>query len=152
MAAAVRNIVKLGDPILREHAEEVKRFNTNLQQLLDDMAKTMREDDGCGLAAPQVGISKRIIIVDAGEGVREFINPVILEASGSEIKEEGCLSVPDRTGFVERATKLKVQAQDRNGELFACEAEGMFARIIQHEIDHLNGRLFIDILVTRDEK
>ena len=149
---AVREIVKIGDPILREIAVEVKRFNDNLHQLLDDMAVTMYEGDGCGLAAPQVGISKRIVVVDIGKGIQEFVNPVIVERSGSEIKEEGCLSIPDRSGYVERAYKVIVEAQDRNGESFTCEAEGSYARAIQHEIDHLDGVLYIDKLTTKEEK
>ena len=149
--AATRTIVKIGDSVLREKAVQVRRFNDILHQLLEDMALTMHGEDGVGLAAPQVGISKRVVVVDVGDGLYEFVNPVIIDASGSEIKEEGCLSVPDRTGFVERATYVKVEAQNRNGEPFTVEAEGMFARAIQHELDHLDGRLFIDILTKKEE-
>lgn len=142
---AIRMIVKHPDPILREKSVEVKKINAHIHKLLDDMAETMYAANGVGLAAPQVGINKRVIVVDAGEGLIEMINPVILSLEGEQIGPEGCLSIPGLTGEVRRAMKCKVRALNRNGEEFEVEGEGLMARAFQHEIDHLDGVLFIDL-------
>ncbi|MDQ0337556.1 peptide deformylase [Caldalkalibacillus uzonensis] len=144
---AVRAIVKYPDPVLREKAALVKRIDERLHRLLDDMAETMYDAEGVGLAAPQVGISKRIFVVDVGDehGLLEFINPEIIVKEGEQLGPEGCLSIPGVNGEVRRAHKVKVRALNRNGESFELEAEGLLARAIQHELDHLNGVLFIDI-------
>lgn len=143
---SIRNIVKYPDPILREKAVEVKKFNERLGKLLDDMAETMYDAHGVGLAAPQVGISKRVMVVDVGEELIEMVNPEIIEKSGEQIEPpEGCLSIPGLLGYVKRANKIRVKGQDRNGNPIEIEAEGFLARAFQHEIDHLDGVLFIDI-------
>lgn len=144
---AQRVIVKYPDPILREKAAPVHRINERLLNLLDDMAETMYKAEGVGLAAPQVGISKRVFVVDVGDehGLLEFINPEIIAREGEQIGPEGCLSIPGISGDVRRAQKVKVRALNRNGETFELEAEDYLARAIQHELDHLNGVLFIDL-------
>jgi peptide deformylase len=144
---AVRLIVKHPDSILREKAVKVKKFNARIHKLLDDMAETMYDAEGVGLAAPQIGISKRVAVVDAGDehGLVELVNPQIVEQEGEELGVEGCLSIPGLTGEVRRAKKIKVTAQDRDGQPFTLEATDLLARAIQHEIDHLNGVLFIDL-------
>ncbi|MCI8336391.1 MAG: peptide deformylase [Peptococcaceae bacterium] len=144
----VYQIVCIGDPILREKAVEVKRFNENLHQLLDDMAETLYAADGVGLAAPQVGISKQVVVVDIGDehGLIELINPKIIASEGVEEDVEGCLSVPGKSGIVKRAKKVTVAAQDRNGKSFTIKGEDLLARAFQHEIDHLKGVLYVDIM------
>ena len=145
--AGIRKICRVGDPVLRQPAMEVQRFNRALHHILEDMACTMYDAKGCGLAAPQIGISKQIVVVDEGDGrLWEFINPHIVEKEGEADGVEYCLSVPVRGGIVPRATRIVVEAQDRNGEYFSLEVKDMLARIIQHETDHLEGRLFIDIM------
>ena len=144
----VYQIVCIGDPILREKAVEVKRFNENLHQLLDDMAETLYAADGVGLAAPQIGISKQVVVVDIGDehGLIELINPKIIASEGVEEDVEGCLSVPGKSGIVRRAKKVTVEAQDRNGKSFTIKGEDLLARAFQHEIDHLRGVLYVDIM------
>ena len=141
---AIYSIVEIGDPVLRQKALTVKNINANIHKLLNNMAETMYDANGVGLAAPQIGISKRVIVVDIGEGLIEMINPQIIKASGREIEAEGCLSVPGTVGQVPRASKIDVQALDRNGQMFELHAKGYLARALQHEIDHLEGILFID--------
>jgi peptide deformylase len=152
---SVRVIVKHPDPTLREVSVPVKNITPNIHKLLDDMAETMYASNGLGLAAPQVGINKRVIVVDVGDGLIEMINPEIISMEGEQIGPEGCLSIPGLTGEVKRAMKVRVKALDRNGQEFEMEGEELLARAFQHEIDHLNGVLFID-LTTRfykdDEK
>jgi peptide deformylase len=143
---AIRNIVKYPDPILKEKAKVVTKFNERLGKLLDDMAETMYAANGVGLAAPQVGISKRVIVVDVGDQLYEMVNPEIVEKSGEQIEPpEGCLSIPGLLGYVKRADKVRLKGQDRHGNPMELVAEGFLARAFQHEIDHLNGVLFIDI-------
>lgn len=145
---AVLEIREVGDPVLRTQTNKVKEITDKTRELLDNMQETMYEANGVGLAAPQIGISKAITVIDIGDGLIELINPEIIEKSEQNYQdEEGCLSIPDQTGKVKRAYGVKVRAQDRNGEEFEMEAEGLLARAIQHELDHLNGVLFIDKLV-----
>ena len=133
-----------GDPVLRKIAKPVKKVGPAVRALLADMAETMYAANGIGLAAPQVGISKRIIVVDVGDGLVELINPELTRAEGQEVGVEGCLSIPGMVGDVERFEKVTVTGLDRDGRQRWAEAEGLFARALQHEIDHLNGVLFTD--------
>jgi peptide deformylase len=141
---AIRNIVKIGDDTLRKVCRTQLNFDERLAQILDDMADTMYNAEGVGLAAPQIGILRRFCVVDTGDGLIELINPVIIEKSGCQIGGEGCLSVPDRCEEVKRPLKVKVRAQDRNGNNIIVEGEGLKARAFCHEIDHLDGILYID--------
>lgn len=141
---AIRNIVKLGDDVLRKICRTQMTFDQKLWSLLDDMAETMYKAEGVGLAAPQVGILRRVCVVDVGDGLIELINPVITEKSGSQKGNEGCLSVPDRFEEVTRPNKVTVKAQNRMGENIEIKAEGFLARAFCHEIDHLDGILYID--------
>lgn len=147
------NIVKVGDEILREIAQPVRRFNDALHIMLDNMAETMYAADGVGLAAPQIGVSKRIVVIDDGEALYELINPEIIEASGEMIDEEGCLSVPNEQHLVKRFSYVKVKAQDRFGNEQIIEADGtLLAKALQHEIDHLEGILYIDKALSEKEE
>lgn len=143
---AKRNIRKIGDDLLRKKSRNVDEINQRVLTLIKDMIETMYDADGVGLAAPQVGILKRIFVIDIydGNGPRAFINPEILERSGSKIDVEGCLSVPGEQGEVERPEKVKVKALDEKGVEFILEAEDLLARAICHENDHLDGILFVD--------
>lgn len=143
----IRMIVKHPDSVLREQANPVTKFNSNLHRLLDDMAATMYDADGVGLAGPQVGILKRVIVIDVGDdnGLIELVNPEVVDSSGEQFGPEGCLSIPGLQGDVLRANQVKVRAQDRNGDFFELEGEELLARAFLHEIDHLNGVLFIDL-------
>ena len=141
---AIRNIVKVGDDVLRKVCRTQMTFDEKLWSLLDDMAETMYKAEGVGLAAPQVGILRRVCVVDVGGGLIELINPVITEKSGSQKGSEGCLSVPDRYEEVTRPNKVTVRAQNRKGENIEIKAEGFLARAFCHEIDHLDGILYID--------
>ncbi len=141
---ALRPIRLLGDDILRKKAKKVEKVNDFIRTILDDMADTMYKNDGLGLAGNQVGILKRLIVIDDGYGLLQLVNPTITEREGCVKKEEGCLSLPQTYGEVERAEAIKVNAQDRKGRKIEFEAKGILARIIQHEIDHLDGKLFID--------
>ncbi|MFM9330207.1 peptide deformylase [Paenibacillus mesotrionivorans] len=145
---AIRFIVKEPDPVLREHAKPVPKITPNIHKLLDDMADTMYEAQGVGLAAPQVGILKRVIVMDCGEeygGLIELINPEIIKKEGEQFGPEGCLSIPGLQGDVRRAQKCTVKGWDRNGQEIEIEGEELLARCIQHEVDHLNGVLFLDV-------
>ena len=152
---AIRNIVEMGkDDILRKHSRKVTKFDHRLGVLLDDMADTMYEADGVGLAAPQVGVLKRVVVIDVGDGLVELVNPEIIASEGEQGGSEGCLSVPGKRGYVVRPERVTVKAQDRKGKPFELKAEGLFARAICHELDHLDGKLYIDIMdheITDDE-
>ena len=145
---AKRSIVRLGeDDILRKHCRAVERFDGRLAALLDDMAETMYAANGAGLAAPQVGILKRAVVVDAGSGLIELVNPEIIRAEGAHVGVESCLSVPDRCGTVERPEKVTVRAQNRRGEPIEISGEGFLAVALCHEVDHLDGILYIDKMI-----
>lgn len=146
---AILDIRTYPDPILKQPAALAESFDRELEKLLDNMAETMYQANGIGLAAPQIGISKRIAVIDVSEDrsqLIELINPQIKERSGELPSEEGCLSIPGYRDIVPRAEKISLSAQDRRGKEFAIEAEGLFAICIQHEIDHLDGVLFVDRL------
>lgn len=141
---ALRNIRKLGDDILRKKCRTVEKIDEKIITLLDDMADTLYEAEGVGLAAPQVGVLKRIALVDVGDGLIELINPEIIHTEGLQIADEGCLSVPGKYGKVERPKVVTVRAIDRNGNEFEITGEDFLARAFCHEIDHLDGVVFVD--------
>lgn len=141
---AKRNIVKIGDDVLRKTCRTQLTFDERLHQILDDMKETMYAAEGVGLAAPQVGILRRFCVIDVGDGIIELINPVITEREGSQTGSEGCLSVPNRYEEVTRPMKVTVRAQDRDGNNITVTGEGLLARAMCHEIDHLDGILYID--------
>ena len=139
---ALRNIVKEGDDILNKKCRPVQKFDKKLAILLEDMAETMRNANGVGLAAPQVGILRRVVVIDIGEGLIERVNPKIIAFSGEQEGSEGCLSFPGQWGIVKRPNYVKVKAQDRNGEEFTIEGKELLARAFCHELDHLDGVVF----------
>ncbi|SMB93390.1 peptide deformylase [Desulfonispora thiosulfatigenes DSM 11270] len=141
---AIYNIVKKEETVLREKSKYVKNITKNVEKLLDNMAETMYESKGVGLAAPQVGVLKRVVVIDVGEGLIELINPEIIDSKGSETDYEGCLSCPGIVGEVTRAKEVKVKGLDRKGNEVIIEGDELLARCLQHEIDHLEGILFID--------
>ncbi len=142
---AKRNIVKIGDDVLRKVCRTQLTFDERLHQTLDDMRETMYDAEGVGLAAPQVGILRRYCVIDIGEGIIELINPVIFEKSEeTQTGNEGCLSIPDRSEVVTRPMKVSVRAQNRYGENIVVTGEGLMARALCHEIEHLDGVLYID--------
>ena len=143
---ALRNIRKIGDTVLRQECRKVEKIDNRFLTLIEDMIDTMYDADGVGLAAPQVGILKRLFVIDIGDGPLVFINPEILETSGSQTGEEGCLSVPGRYEEVTRANYVKARALNEKGEEFEIEGEELLARAILHEYDHLDGTLFVDKL------
>lgn len=142
---ALRKIVTEKESMLRKVSRPVEKFNGRLHTLLDDMAETMYESDGVGIAGVQVGVLRRVFVVDVGNGLIECINPEILTREGEQDGMEGCLSSPGEFGLVIRPQKVTVKAQDRDGEWFTFSAEDFFARAICHEYDHLDGRIFKDI-------
>ncbi len=144
---ALREVRKKGDEVLNKKCKEVKVFDERLSILLDDMYDTMNASDGVGLAAPQVGILKRAVVIDVGEGKIELINPELISSSGSQTDQEGCLSVPGVFGEVERPMNVTVKAFDRNGKEFTIDGEGLLARALCHEIEHLDGKLFLDRVI-----
>ncbi len=146
---AIRNIVKEGDPVLRKVCRSVLSFDDKLAILLDDMIETMYAADGVGLAAPQVGILRRLCVIDIGEGVIELVNPAVINEEGEQFESEGCLSCPGQSGVTKRPMKVTVKAQNRKGESFEITGEGLLARALCHEIDHLNGILYKDKIVRR---
>lgn len=141
---ATRIIKTDGDPVLRKKSRTVEKIDGRIAQLLDDMNETMIEADGVGLAAPQIGILKRIVIIDVGDGPIEMINPEIVECDGEQFGDEGCLSVPGKFGKVRRPNWVRVKFQDRDGEHVELEGAELFARAVFHELDHLDGVLFTD--------
>ena len=141
---AIRNIRTEGDEILRKKCKEVTELTPKITTLIDDMVETMYEANGVGLAAPQVGILKRIVVIDTGDGLHVLINPVILETDGEQTGGEGCLSVPGKTATVTRPNYVKVKALDREMKEFVLEGTELLARAICHECDHLEGVLYID--------
>jgi len=143
---AIRKIITIGNDKLRKVSKPVTKFNTRLQTLLDDMVDTMRENNGAGLAAPQVGVLKRCCVVEVEDKLYQLVNPEIVEREGEQAGAEGCLSVPERLGFVKRPMKVTVKAQNAKGEEIAASGEGLCARAFCHEIDHLNGVLYVDIM------
>jgi peptide deformylase len=141
---AIRNIVQMGDPVLRKKCFEVTDFGEKTHQLLDDMKETLAKANGAGLAAPQVGVLRRIFVVSVDGMYFECINPTIVKESGKQVGEEGCLSVKGKYGVVERPMKVTVKALDRFGKPFEVKAEGFMARAFCHENDHLNGVVYLD--------
>lgn len=145
----IRKIVTLGDEALRKNCKPQEKFDRRLATLLKDMAETMYKAEGVGLAAPQVGILRRVAVVDVTgdrSGLIELVNPQITEREGTQTGREGCLSLPGRQGVVTRPMKVKVRYQDRNGDWYELETEGFEARAVCHELDHLDGRLYIDVM------
>ena len=142
---AIRKIVTMGDEVLRKKSRPVVNFNEKLWQLLDDMKDTMNKAEGVGLAAVQVGVLRRVIVIDVGDGLMELINPEIIETSGEQEGQEGCLSVPGRWGIVKRPNYVKLRAQNRKGQWKLYEGTELKARAFCHEIDHLDGTLYVDV-------
>ena len=142
---AILQIIKEGDELLRKKSREVNEITPRILTLLDDMAQTMREANGCGLAAPQVGVLRRVVVVECEPGeLYELINPEIIERKGEQQELEGCLSIPGRNGITKRPETVTVQALDRNGKMRKYTGSGVLARAFCHEIDHLDGILYID--------
>ena len=141
---ALRNIRILGDEILKKQAKEVTEMTPKIEELIDDMFETMYDANGCGLAAPQVGIRKIIVVIDCGDQPLVLINPEILETSGEQTGQEGCLSVPGKVGIVTRPNYAKVKALDENMDEIIVEGTELLARCLCHEIDHLNGIMYVD--------
>ncbi len=147
---ALRNIVKVGDPILNKKSRPVEKFDDRLHTLLDDMKQTMYSANGVGLAAVQVGVLRRIVVIDCGDGYIELINPEITERSGQQLEEEGCLSLPGESGITLRPETVKLKAQDRNGKWHVYKADGLKARCFCHETDHLDGIVFTQRLAPKE--
>ena len=143
---AIRTIVKLGEECLRKVCKPQEKFDLRLWVLLKDMADTMYKANGVGLAAPQVGILRRVVLVDTGDEILELVNPTILETDGEQVGAEGCLSVPGKYGLVKRPYYAKVRAQDRYGEWYEAEGEELIGRCFCHELDHLDGILYTEIM------
>lgn len=141
---SVRFVIQTGDPVLREKCKEIRTFNTELCQLLTDMKETVRKENGAGLAAPQIGVPIRVVVIDVDEGFYELINPVIVSAKGEQVGPEGCLSVKGKQGTVRRPYKVKAEYRDRYGKKHKLTAEGFFARAVCHELDHLDCVLYTD--------
>lgn len=139
-----RYVVQVGDEVLRNKCEEVRKFDSELWALLDDMKETVRKEDGAGLAAPQVGVNIRAVVIDLDEGYFEMVNPKILAVKGEQRGEEGCLSVKGKYGIVNRPNKVKAEYRDRTGKKHTVTGTGLFARCMCHEFDHLDGILYID--------
>ena len=155
---AIREIRRMGDEVLTKVCKEVKQMTPRTEELIEDMLETMYEANGVGLAAPQVGVLKRIVVIDIGEGPIVMINPVILETSGSQTGSEGCLSLPGKAGQVTRPNYVKAKAFDENMEEYIVEGEELLARAICHELDHLEGHMYVEKVegqledVTYDEE
>ena len=142
----IRKILTDKDPALHKVCKPVEKFDWRLHKLLDDMADTLEEANGVGLAAPQVGILRRVVIVDTGEEILELVNPVMLETDGEQEGPEGCLSVPGKYGLVKRPYYAKVRAQDRDGNWYEAEGEELIARCFCHELDHLDGIIYTEVM------
>ena len=143
---AIRKIREIGDPCLKKVCREVENFDQKLHTLLDDMQETLLIANGVGLAAPQVGILRRVVVVDLGDEILELVNPSLLETDGEQIGAEGCLSVPGKYGLVKRPYYAKVRAQDRHGEWFEVEGEDLIGRCFCHELDHLDGIVYTEVM------
>lgn len=148
---AFRNILLDDNPRLRKKSKPIEKINPKLHELLDDMAETMYDAKGLGLAAPQVGVLRRVVVIDIGEGLIELINPEIIKAEGQQREEEGCLSLPEKQGIVLRPARVAVRALNRNGKEIKLIGEGVLARALCHEIDHLEGVLFTDKMIARTD-
>ena len=144
---AIRNVVQVGDEILRKKSKLVKDFDEKLWELLDDMRETMEKNEGCGLAAVQVGVLRRVVVLDVNNMKLELINPEIVESYGENIEKEGCLSVKGQVGYVKRPKEITVQAFDRYGNEFIITGVDLLARALSHEIDHLEGIIYIDKVI-----
>lgn len=147
----IRSILTVEEPILRERAKKVTQFDASLHRLLDDLLETMRDAPGIGLAANQVGVPLQVAVIELEEKVTELVNPQIVRSSGEIIDWEGCLSIPGFVAEVKRSAKVTVKAKDRHGREFRVKGEELFARALQHEIDHLNGVLYIDYLESLED-
>ena len=144
---AIRQVLSLGDPTLRKKSRPVVEFSRKLRQLLDDMNQTMHKEEGCGLAAPQVGVLRRVAVVDLGDELIEMVNPVIVATSDEREGAEGCLSIRGKQGFVVRPQEVTFRAQDRHGDSYEMTVSGKKAVAVSHEIDHLDGVLYIDKMI-----
>ena len=142
----LRKILTVKEPSLHKMCRPVEKFDGKLHKLLDDMKETLLDAGGVGLAAPQVGILRRVVVVDTGEEILELVNPELLETSGEQVGAEGCLSVPGKYGLVKRPMVARVRAQDRNGDYFEAEGEELIARCFCHEIDHLDGIVYTEVM------
>ena len=151
---ALRKILTTREPALHKTCKPVTDFNARLHKLLDDMHETLAQANGVGLAAPQVGILRRVVLVDNGEEVLELINPTLVETSGEQVGPEGCLSVPGKYGLVKRPNYAKVRAQDRYGNWYEADGEGLTARCFCHELDHLDGIVYTEVMerILTDEE
>ena len=150
----LRKILTDKEPALHKTCKSVVSFDSKLHKLLDDMRETLIDSNGVGLAAPQVGILRRVVLVDTGDGILELINPVLLETDGEQVGPEGCLSVPGKYGLVKRPYYAKVRAQDRFGDWYEAEGEELIARCFCHELDHLDGIIYTEVMerfLTEDE-
>ena len=148
---ALRNVVKVGDPILNKKSRIVEKFDDRLSVLIDDMFDTMYSQDGVGLAAVQVGMLKRVVVLDVGDGKIELVNPEITMQEGVQEESEGCLSVPGESGITRRPAKVQVKAQDRTGKWHVYTGEGLKARCFCHELDHLEGILFTSKIIRKTD-
>ncbi len=146
---AIRKIRTEGDPILRKKSRVIESFDQRLWDLLDDMADTMYDADGVGLAAVQVGMLKRVVVIDVGDGLMELINPEIIEHEGEQCSAEGCLSLPGKQGYTVRPMSVKVKAQNRNGNWCVYKGTELKAKAFCHELDHLDGIIYTDVLATK---
>ncbi len=144
---AIRRILREGDETLRKISRPVTEVDRRVKQLLDDMADTMYSADGAGLAAPQVGVLRRLVVIDVGEGLLQLVNPVIVKTEGKAVRSEGCLSIPGRRCTVERPAKVVVHALNRKGQKIEVEGVDFLAMALCHEIDHLDGILYIDKMI-----
>ena len=151
-AMAIRRILTADEPILRERAKRVSSFDASLHRLLDDMLETMRDAPGVGLAANQIGVPLQVAVIEVDDKITELVNPQIVKGSGEQLDWEGCLSIPGYVAEVMRHEKVTVKARNRNGKEFRMKGTELFSRALQHEIDHLNGNLYIDLLESVEDE